>query len=113
MSITGGTWNIMANGYAGELSFSLGDRGKVTGTIRFEGLQVNKIDGWAGPVANPDAIFFMRFDEDDEPVQMFSGFYFRGPNVEITTIGGNSTFVGVGRPYTAIFGWYATPAESA
>ena len=108
MSITGGTWNVMANGYGGKLNFSIGEHGKVTGTIQFQGLPVNRIEGWAGPVANPDAIFFMRFDENDDPVHMFSGFIFRGPNVEVPTMGGNSTFVGVGRPYTAIFGWVAS-----
>ena len=39
---------------------------------------------------------------------MFWSFVYRGPNAEAPTIGGTSTFVGVGRPYTAIMGWYAT-----
>jgi hypothetical protein len=107
-TIAEGTWDVSVNGYEGELIFSIGGHGKVTGTIQLADLPVFKIEGWAGPVAGPDAIFFMRFDENDDPVQGFSGYVFRGPNAQTSTIGGTASFVGVGRPYTGIFGWFAT-----
>ena len=106
--IIGGTWHINANRYEGELNFSIGDHGKVTGTVQYAGLPIDTIEGWASPVASPVAVFFMRYDQNDDPVQMYTGFLVTRRAAATPTITGSLVGFEEASPYTSVFGWFAT-----